>query len=417
MRELFRIKDSLANKISYYHLMLLMASLPFDRFYSHIILASFAAHTLIQLRKGTVKPVLTLRNAVLQSVFFVTLLSTIYTINRHEAFTEWGKQITILLIPIIFCLTALDVKKYRSKLLLAFSLVCTLIIIYLYANALLIIRHYQLPLSVIFSPAFTNHNFAAPINMHATFFSMQVAIALICILSALIKERVNKYRLLYTFCVLVLFGGLIQLCSKSVFIALFFIINLAVPFFLLQGKKRVRLMLGALTLSALVIISIFSVSTLRVRYITDLKDDLSLKIPYQVVDSRLDRWSTSIELISKSPVIGYGAGSEIGLLHDRFYEKKYYSSFINRLNTHSEYLSFLLKSGIIGLLIYLGTLAFGFKLSFKNKDLLFLTFMLLIAIVSFSENLLDVDKGIIFYAFFFSFFAYSSGGEKHAAKF
>jgi hypothetical protein len=30
--------------------------------------------------------------------------------------------------------------------------------------------------------------------------------------------------------------------------------------------------------------------------------------------------------------------------------------------------------------------------------------MLLIAVVSLSENLLDVDKGIIFYAFFFTFF-------------
>ena len=50
----------------------------------------------------------------------------------------------------------------------------------------------------------------------------------------------------------------------------------------------------------------------------------------------------------------------------------------------------------------------------ERKDLLFFTFMVLVAFVSFSENLLDVDKGILFYAFFFSFFMFSSGEMKNA---
>jgi len=56
------------------------------------------------------------------------------------------------------------------------------------------------------------------------------------------------------------------------------------------------------------------------------------------------------------------------------------------------------------LLVYLGTLLFGFWAAFRRKDAVFFAFMLLIAVVSISENLLDVDKGIIFYAFFFTFF-------------
>jgi O-antigen ligase len=35
----------------------------------------------------------------------------------------------------------------------------------------------------------------------------------------------------------------------------------------------------------------------------------------------------------------------------------------------------------------------------------------LMALVSLSENLLDVDKGIIFYAFFFSFFIFSGDSK------
>jgi hypothetical protein len=53
------------------------------------------------------------------------------------------------------------------------------------------------------------------------------------------------------------------------------------------------------------------------------------------------------------------------------------------------------------------TLIYGFKASLKNKDVVFISFMLVITIVSFSENILDVDKGVMFYSFFFSFFIFS----------
>jgi O-antigen ligase len=408
MRGLFQIKDSLANKISYYHLMLLMASLPFDRFYSHLILISLSIHTLINLSKNTLKPVFTLRTLVLQSVFFVTILSTIYTINYPEAFNEWGKQITIFLIPLLFCLNPLNIKKYRPQLLLAFALVCTATIVYLYYDAFITIRYYKLPFRTLFSGTFTNHNFSEPIDMHATFFSMQVLLSLIYILSVLIKERSFYSKLIYLTCSVILTAGLIQLSSKSIFVVLLITINIALPWFLVKGAGRLKFIIAAASFSALLIIGILSSSTLKARYITELRQDMSKQSAGEVEDGRLARWNVAIGLIAKAPVTGYGAGSEIGLLQESFFNHKLYNSYLHGLNAHSEYLSFLLKSGIIGLAVYLATLVFGFSVSLKKKDLLFFSFMLLIAVVSLSENLLDVDKGIFFYAFFFSFFIFSS---------
>ncbi|MDB5159547.1 MAG: hypothetical protein JWR50_4254 [Mucilaginibacter sp.] len=414
MDGLFLKEGTTATKISYYHLLLFLASLPFDFFYSHVILISFCVHTLIQLNKKDIRPVFTWRNLVLQSVFFITLLSTIYTVNKPQAFAEWGNHITILIFPILFCLTSFDIRKYRPKLLLGFSMVCTAAIAYLYLDALRTIRFYGLPYSAIISSAFTNHNFALPINMHATFLSLQVVIALIYLISATLKEQQKKLRLFYTGCACILLAGLVQLSSKSVFIPVFFLINIGVPFYLLQGKKRSMFILITASLSVFAIAGIFTLKIIKTRYVTNLKYDLTLTSKDQRFDSRLDRWSTAAGLIKNKPVIGYGAGSEIGLLHESFYARKYYNSFLNHLNTHNQYLSFWLKSGIIGVLIYLATLWFGFKQAIKQKDLLFLTFMLLIAFVSFSENLLDVDKGVIFYAFFFSFFIFS--GDRKQKK-
>ena len=388
--------------------MLLMASLPFDMFYSHLILISLSIHTLIHFNKNTFKPVFTVRTLVLQSVFFVTILSTIYTINYPEAFHEWGKQTTIFLFPLLFCLNSLDIKKYRQQLLLAFALVCTATIVYLYFDAIITIRYYRLPFKTLFSGAFTNHNFSEPIDMHATFFSMQVMLALGYMLYVLKKERSLYTRLFYLACSVILTAGLIQLSSKSIFVVLLIIINIAVPWFLLKGAARLKFVIAAASFSALLVIGILNSGTLRERFVTELRQDMAKQSVGEIEDGRLARWNVAAGLIAKAPVIGYGAGSEIGLLQESFFNKKLYNSYLFRLNAHSQYLSFLLKSGIVGLAIYLATLVFGFKISLGKKDLVFFTFMLLIAIVSLSENLLDVDKGIFFYSFFFTFFLFSN---------
>jgi len=412
MHGLFRINDSLTNKISFYHLVLLMASLPFNMFYSHLILISYTVHTLIHLNRSNIKPFFKLRTFALQSVFFITLFSTIYSINRDGAFNEWGKQITILIIPLLFCLNPLDLKKYRDQLFMAFSLVCTVTIACLYADAFITIKHYHLPALNIFTGAFTNHNFSLPIDIHATFFSMQVLLALVYMLSVLTTEKKLLNKVIYLMCSLILTAGLIQLSSKAIFIVSIIAVNAAFPWFLLKGRARLKFILGSAALFAVIAFGIWNMGAFRERYINELKLDMAAPTIGETSDSRLARWGVTMELIKKSPVIGYGAGSEIGLLQDGFFNKKLYDSYLNRLNTHSEYLSITLKSGLIGLLVYLGTLAFGFTISFRKKDLLFFTFMLLIAAVSFSENLLDVDKGIIFYAFFFTFFTFSSEIKK-----
>ena len=406
MAGLFKINDSLANKISYYHLMALLASLPFDLFYSHLILISYIIHTLIHLKKEHIKPIFNTRVLALQSVFLLTVCSTFYSYNKPQAFSEWGKDLTILVFPIIFCLNPLDIGKYKPKLLQAFGWVCTATVVYLYADAFKTIRHYHLPLAAIFSNAFTNHNFAEPIAMHATFFSMQLMVALASLLTFVINEKNTIARLSNFFCCMILTGGIIQLGSKSILFTLLIMINVVLPWFLLQGRARLRSIIASAALTFLAGGAILASPVFRDRLITGLKADLAIQTVGETYDSRLTRWETTLELIKKKPMIGYGAGTEISLLQDSFYRKKMYDSYLQRLNGHSEYLSIALKSGIIGLLVYLATLALGFKKSINKKDVPFFVFMLVIALVSVSENLLDVDKGTFFYAFFFSFFMF-----------
>ncbi len=407
MKELFLTRDNLANKISYYHLVLFLLSLPFDRFYSHLILISFAIHTLIHFNRLAVKPIFNRRTLMLQSVFFVTVIGTIYATNKALAFNEWGLDISIFLIPILFCLNPIDLKKYRPQMLLLFATGLAATIIYLFVNAIVTIRFYGLPLSLLFTQAFTNHNFAQPIDIHATFFSLQIAVALIYVISVLIKERQTANRIFYSIIALVLSAGIIQLSSKSVFVALVLTLVIALPYLMLQGTRRKRFILIAVPLTVFIGAGIAITPIFRDRYLTELHDDFSPRTS-QTVEPRIVRWEIAANLIGKSPFIGYGAGSEIQLLQEKYFEKKFYTSYLHRLNAHNEYMSFMIKSGIWGLAAYLATLIYGFRMAIRKKDIVFFGFMMLLTVVSLSENILDVDKGVMFYSFFFPFFVFVS---------
>lgn len=406
IKEIFRVQDTTANKISYYHLMLFMLSLPFDRFYSHVIMVSFALHTLIHLDRKSIKPIFTLRTLVLQAVFWVTVIGTTYTINRDGAFKDWGLYVPILLFPILFCLNPIDLKKYQPQLFLAFSMGCAATVLYLYFDAFHTIFYYHLPISSILAPAFTNQNFSVPIDMHATFFSMQLMIALVYVLSRLVKEWQTTNKLILSICFLILAAGIIQLSSKSVVVALFLVINIAFPVFVLKGKARKRFVMASGFVFILLAIGVLSSHGFRARYFTELKEDLSKPTVGETTDPRLSRWQISVDLIKQKPLTGYGAGSETGLLDDQYFAKKYYRSYLNNLNAHNEYLSFMIKTGIWGLAVYLAVLAFGFKKAMQKKDIIFFSFMMLLAVVSLSENILDVDKGVMFYSFFFGYFVF-----------
>ncbi|MES2418182.1 MAG: O-antigen ligase family protein [Bacteroidota bacterium] len=404
MKKLFPLIDNTAHKISYYHLILLLLSLPYDRFYTHIILISLSMHTLINLKKEQFKFGFKGSYLLLPSVFLVSLISASYSPDKGQALNELGQQITILLVSLLFYFNTLDFRKYRDNALLIFAVGCTGAIIYLYLQVFLTLDYYHLPLIAIFSPAFTNHNFSAPIAIHATYLAIIVAIAFVFLVSVAIEETASKYLILLILCCGVLLAGIIQLGSKAVFIALFLIVGFGIPYFLLRKVMWLKFLLVVIPISLSLMLGIYKIDTFKKRYITDLKVDLSQESKNKLSDPRLARWEVALKLGFQSPIIGHGAGTETRLLKDRFYENKFYRSYLAKLNAHNQYLSFFIQSGILGLLAYLLTLFLGFKLSWQRNDFLLFALMILVALVSFSENILAVDKGITFYSLFFSLF-------------
>ena len=166
------------HKISYYHVALFLVTLPFDRFYSQLILVSLLLHTIIHFTKEKLKLVLTRQNLLLSVVFLLTVVGTIWSNDKEEGLKDIQKQLAILLFPFILSATGLNLRLYKKKLLILFGITCTITIIYLYTDAARIILYHKLPLRSLLSPAFINHNFTEPIGLHATYLSMYAALSI-----------------------------------------------------------------------------------------------------------------------------------------------------------------------------------------------------------------------------------------------
>ncbi len=408
MKKLLIINDTLENKITYYHLVAFVILLPFDRLYSELTLISLLLHSIIHVKKERLRNLFTLQNGLLTAAFLVGVLALAWSNDKSQGIKDLQRQSAILLFPAIFSLLAINFARYKKNILLFLAVSCTLTILYLYADAFRIILFYDMPLRSILSVSFINHNFSEPVGIHATYLSLYSTLSLSVVIRYLIEEK-KSTRLWMGIMTLILLAGLVQLASKAVLISVLFYCCVTLPFIIKQPVLRKRIIAASIIMSALIIFSITHIDTLKRRYIENFRADLvRTSLDSEIAEPRLSRWKIALKLVGSSPAWGHGSGSEKRLLKEKYFDNKLYQSYLLELNTHNQYLSFLIKTGVLGLFVFLLVLIWGIRAALQNKDSIFACFLILVIFVSFSENILDVNKGIFFYAFFFTFFM-SSG--------
>jgi len=250
-----------------------------------------------------------------------------------------------------------------------------------------------------------NHPFSAPIGLHATYFSLYIGISLVTFIWLMVRSHNSLVRWCYALASLVLLAAILQLAARAVGISLLIILNGILPFWLMKGRMRRNFLFVSLSFTLLSFIAVVSNENLHNRYLVQLEEDLRGDAgEKENPEPRMARWYCAWELIRASPWIGYGTGMEVGLLKEKYAAHELYDSYAHELNAHNQFLSFLLKAGIPGGLLYMGVLVMGFLQAFRLKDPFLGSFLVMVACVSFSENILDVNKGIFFFSFFFSFF-------------
>jgi len=130
-------------------------------------------------------------------------------------------------------------------------------------------------------------------------------------------------------------------------------------------------------------------------------------------DTRNTINTCNLSLIKKYPLFGIGIGDVQDSL-DRCYQqiKTSVNSDLDTrnqiLNSHNYYAYLWIAGGIVVLLIFLLMLLYNMHLGIRNRDILYLAFILVIALNLLTENVLGRAYGILFYSLWNGVFLYKN---------
>lgn len=207
-----------------------------------------------------------------------------------------------------------------------------------------------------------------------------------------------------------------QLTSKSIFIVLF-LYTIWMLYQIVKGNLSPAIKRWA-TIGTLAIIPIFilMVRLLLWERFASIADDLGhlgKDVAFtNSVGSRLTAFKEGIQLILQKPIFGFGTGQGNAALLQQLKTEGYTNLVQNEMHTHNQFLKIAIEFGLIGLGIILT--AFGaLLLQFKKNSIA--GWVLILCIINCcTDDVLDIENGILFFLFFVSFMFF--GGEEGEQK-
>lgn len=130
---------------------------------------------------------------------------------------------------------------------------------------------------------------------------------------------------------------------------------------------------------------------------------------------RFEYWKTAYCIIKQHYFIGVGTGDVQQAFNDEYVKTNTPLDKKWRLRTHNQYLTIMVTFGIIGFIWFMITLIYpaykqGILLSY-----LYSSFLLIVLISFLTEDTLETQAGVTFYAFFNSLFLFINTSEKKDA--
>ncbi|MEZ4809854.1 MAG: O-antigen ligase family protein [Allomuricauda sp.] len=237
---------------------------------------------------------------------------------------------------------------------------------------------------------YTDHNLLKIADIHPGYFALILVLFLSTVINGEFLEALRKSRIIFFLVVSALLLFLVETSSRMGFAALFLI--LALSLFRKRGTKEKWIY-------AVVFFTLFFI-LLKFDYLTSKFQKL-VDADGNIVFERYFRWKEILNVfLSKGNIFfGEGTGDVYGIYHQAYANGNFKQALVENYNAHNEYLELLVGNGVLGLFIYLATLA-HFVVTTKLRGAA-MAFLILIAMFSFTESFLVRSKGVMIFAFFY----------------
>ena len=415
--------------ISFLPLVLLMVSIPLKLGINNVFLVVFVVSILMNKNKSKLSFSLVL---MLPIVLFLWMgLSYFWSIDPSRTINAIPKEITLLIIPLSFSFFLIS-KSQKQTSIRIYSFAMVFFVVYYLVRA--IIRYAITQDSRVFFYHGENEDDygLVPKLLNAIHFSVFVAIAFFYFFTQEVKTKLNIGLSL------LLFGFIVLLSSKNIFLVLIILIAIYLLFY---SKIANKMRLRNLILFFVVVGLVFSFGKIQERFYLEFQSNTGKSISHNVVSglnegvnnlSIYDAWNKEkfttndffpgtafrvyqarlfFEFLEEEPIFWKGFGLNASLIKIEEKGKKYdvflgdeKTEGYQMKNFHNQYIQNFAELGVIGFVLLILILGLNLKNALKSKDFIHIAFAILMISLFLTESFLWRQRGMVFFALFYCLF-------------
>lgn len=339
-------------------------------------------------------------------MFLLSVVSIFFATDKSATLKSIEKSLVFLVFPLIFSSIKLT-KKQLEKILILFALstltIVSIAFIMAVSNAFINGSIYKFnPENLVLENLLRYHRLSNTVGFHPTYLSIYTAFSMIilgCYLSRNFQFIKKKKRIFLFGSLVILTCVLYALNTFSVIFAIFLFLILVILFL----SRGVNLIFLAVLASFGVLLIFYSKSRNNMdvdKLINYEYYEPTTSVKWNSVNSRLALWDCAIEVIKENAPFGTGKGNGRESLINKYENKGFVLGVERQYTSHNMYLTYGIELGFLGIILFLILIIQLFKISIISNSIILLGLTVLLSTVSLTEEVLELNKGIVFFSFF-----------------
>ncbi len=336
-------------------------------------------------------------------------LALLYTNNIDRGIKKIEHRLLFVIIPIIcFLATSYITKKLVFKTIRFFVYATALCGLVFLLNAFIKTIHYASPnpFNEINGNFFSYMELTKIIeNTHPIYYGTYLLFSIFVIgYDAIEQKGILNFRPWFTIVLFIYLTTVLFLLNSFLLSILFFLFGLYFSFLIskkIKPKTQILMPLAILTLLSISLSSFFVIDKFNG---VNLKEDFTSRNfvgnKFTAVKARVAKFYCSLDLISNNFWIGVSPGDENEVLEYYYQKNNFNHGKIRHYNSHNQYLTEFIYTGVFGFLTLLAVFFILFKQARKTDNKLLAAIGFIYLCFNLTESALVRNKGIVFFVFF-----------------
>lgn len=332
-------------------------------------------------------------------LYTIYLVGLTYTGDINDGLRDVETKMTLVLFPLIF-FTSPSLKSNQKELAMLFFVGGCFVAI---GIGVAVLWYYTKYLGIYLNAKFSNQ-----IGIHSSYFCTYLGLGVFFLVQQLLTKKKEvlslKIKLLYGVLIFIFMVAILNLYARMGTYVLTFLGGVFYLGYKFQQRHFAKGILQTLIALSL-LLGLTKLIPAANQALFEAVDIPSVTVEKEAPsDVRLNIWKASLMTFNKQLLFGHGTGDVHVELLKSYKKNQFAEGVSSNFNPHNQYLQTGIALGLLGLFFLIGTFLVAMRFAWQGQHYIYLFFVLLFAMCCLTESMLEMEKGVLFFTFFNSFF-------------